>query len=589
MHLPSRPARRKKRFSGNMAEMVKDVGSSLARKCENRLNSLKGSRAPWEPVWDELGRMIMPRKAGRIYNSSSPSPDTSSEDELFDSTGVFANQTLANGQMSYITPADSRWFTLDAPMSKKGNDKIDQWFQKCSEIMQAELALSNFYSEIHELYFDDGCFGTSCMTVLPGKVATLNFETLPIGSYWIDEDDEGNIDTLFREMQLSARQCEMKFRKENLSPKMATALEKFHKDGKQGAVFIVAHGIYPRPYDEREAGKTDGKNKPWRSVYFVPGENHLISDSGFDEKAFFAARHALKSGDIYGISPGMASLADLRQLNFLVKQMDALAEVAAFPRVLIPSSMVDEVDLRAGGPTIFNENAPTAMPREWATGGRYDVGLDREKRKQAAVERLFYVDLFQMFSQTDKQMTAREVSERASEKLAQFTPAFARKTSELITPLLQRAFGICSRAGKFPPPPMELAEEGPDGLFIPDPSVAYNSRVALAIKALQNTAFFRTMEINGPLAQLHPEIMDNYDLDKISRDTSRNDGLPADWMRDKDVVEELRAGRAKAREEAQQQQQMLEASQAVKNVSGVQPGSMAEKAISGAAGAALQQ
>jgi len=562
-----------------MVDKIPDGGHSLAKYCGERLASLKSARASWEPTWDELARYIMPRKAGKIYHSTT-SPDTSAEEELFDSTGVFANQTLANGQMSYITPADSRWFTLDAPMSKKGDDEVDSWFQKCSEITQAELAGSNFYSEIHELYFDDGCFGTSCMIVLPGKSVSLNFEALPIGSYWIDEDDEGKIDTLFREIQLSARQAEMKFGADNLSPKMTAALEKFRKDGKQGSPFTVSHGIYPRPYDEREPGKMDRKNKPWRSVYFIAGENHLISDEGFDEKPFFVSRHAIKSGDIYGTSPGQSALADLRQLNFLVKQMDALAEVTAFPRFLAPSSMVDEIDLRAGGMTIFNENLPGALPKEWMTAGRYDVGLDREKRKQTAIERLFYVDLFQMFSQVDKQMTAREVAERASEKLAQFTPAFARKTTELITPLLQRVFGILLRAGKFPQPPMQAIEQGADGAFLPDPSVAYNSRVALAIKALQNTAFFRSMEINMPLAQQHPEIMDNYDLDKISRDTSRNDGLPADWMRDKDEVDEIRAGRAQAQAEAAQQQQMLDASMAAKNVGGIKPDSVAGQAIS---------
>lgn len=564
-----------------MSNKIQDGGHSLAKHCASRLNGLKGARAPWEPVWDEINRLFMPRKAGRIYNSAT-SPDTSAEDELFDSTGVFANQTLANGQMSYITPADSRWFALDAPVNKKGDDEVDQWFQKCSEIMQSGLAGSNFYSEIHELYFDDGGPGTTCIIALPGKTSPITFETLPIGSYWIDEDDEGKIDTLFRELSYTARQCEMKWGRDQLSPKMISAIEKFNKEGKDEGKFTIAHGIYPRPSNEREHGKADGKNKPWRSVYFVSGENHLISDEGFDEKPFFVGRHSLKSGDIYGHSPAMAAMADMRQLNFLVKQMDALAEVTAFPRIQVPSSMIDEVDLRAGGITVYNENMPNALPREWGTGGRYDVGLDREKRKQAAVERLFYVDLFQMFSSVDKQMTAREVAERASEKLAQFTPAFARKTTEIITPLLQRAFGIFSRLGLFPPPPMSLAEQGPDGPFIPDPNIAYNSRVALAIKSLQNTAFFRSMEINMPLAQQHPEIMDNYDLDQISRDTSRNDGLPADWMRPKEEVEEIRKGRAEAQAAAAQQQQILDASQAAKNVGGIQPGSIAGQAIEGA-------
>src|SRR5690606_4715799 len=117
-----------------------------------------------------------------------------------------------------------------------------------------------------------------------------------------------------------------------------------------------------------------------------------------------------------------------RQLNFLEKNMDALAEIAAFPRMLIPQNYVGDIDTRAGGVTYFDASNPNAAPREWATNGRYDVGLDRANRKQRAIEDAFHVDLFQMFSQQEKQMTATEVSERAAEKLIQFSPTFARMT-----------------------------------------------------------------------------------------------------------------------------------------------------------------
>jgi hypothetical protein len=275
-------------------------------------------------------------------------------------------------------------------------------------------------------------------------------------------------------------------------------------------------------------------------------------------------------------------LPEARQLNFLTKQLDALAEVTAFPRILVPSSMVDEVDMRAGGLSIFNENMPNAVPKEWLTGGRYDIGLDREKRKQAAIERAFHVDLFQMFANLDKQMTAREVAERSAEKLVQFTPAFARKTTELVTPLLRRCFGILLRMGAFPPPPQEAFDQTAEGMALPEPNVSYNSRVALAIKAMQNTAFYRTMESVMPLTEVQPDILDNFDLDEAARMVSRNDGLPDEIIRPIESRDEIRSARAEAQAKAAQQQEALAMSQAAKNVGGIKSDSMAAQALQAA-------
>ena len=164
-----------------------------------------------------------------------------------------------------------------------------------------------------------------------------------------------------------------------------------------------------------------------------------------------------------------------------------------------------------------------------------------------------------MFAQLQKQMTAREVAERASEKLIQFSPTFARLTTELFNPLLRRVFAILARAGKFPPPPQQLTMVG----YIPEPDVAYNSRIALAIKSLENAAFIRTSEMLLPYVQIKPDMLDNFDFDEICRDMARNDGLPARWLMEEEMVAQQRAARAQAQQQAMQAQQMEQAASAL--------------------------
>lgn len=529
-----------------------------------RHNDLTEQRRVWEPLWQDIADYCLPRKAEIANKQEYPSFNRT--ETLYDSTAVHSNMVLANGQLSYMTPADTRWFVYDPPAWLKNNDKAKQWFQRCSEIAQQSLANSNFYSEIHELYFDDGTFGTYCMYCEEGQNSPVVFQTFPVPSFAISENDEGMVDTLFREMQLTCEQAASKFGVENLSPKLQKAVEEYRKTGKGGnAKHDIIHAIYPRL--ERDAEKLDAENKPWASIYVEKSSKHVIRVSGFDEKPFFAGRHLKWSHSPYGWSPAWIATPEARQLNFLCKQLDALAEVKAFPRLLIPATHEGEVDLRAAGTTYFDPTNPAARPVEWATAGDYNIGLERENAKKEAIQRAFHVDLFQMFSSLDKQMTAREVAERSSEKLVQFSPTFALKTTELFNPLLRRVFSIHLRAGAFPPPPQDvLVPNAATGIpEIPEPEIQYVSRVALAIKALHNLAFMRTMERIAPITQIRPDVMDNYDWDRIARDVARNDGTPADWIMDEEEVTKMREERAAQQQAAmEQQQQMAQADMAAK-------------------------
>jgi hypothetical protein len=249
--------------------------------------------------------------------------------------------------------------------------------------------------------------------------------------------------------------------------------------------------------------------------------------------------------------------------------------------MLLPADHEGEVDQRASGITYFDPNRPDSVPREWMTQGDYSVGLDREKHKQEAIERAFHVDLFRMFSMLDKQMTAREVSERSSEKLNQFTPAFARKTTEVFNPMLRRVFSLLLKAGQFPAPPQSAIVQDPNTgeAYIPEPDVTYTSRIALAIKQLQNVSFMRSMEMLTPLVQVKPEILDNIDTDQVARDAMRNDGMPADWLVDEKQRDEMREARAEAIAEQQQQQQMMMMAEAAGKAGNVKGDSVLGQAL----------
>jgi hypothetical protein len=545
----------------------------------HRHETLKNKRAPWDSFWQDAAEYCMPRKAEIM--TSTTAPNTQRDAVLFDSTMIYANMVLSNGCMSYLTPADSRWFSFDPPMHLKGNDACEQYCRRCTEVASMELANSNFYTEIHELYLDRGCFGTAVLYCEEGRRTAINFRKFDIGTFSIAEDEEGYVDTLSREFTYTARQAVQKFGLDNVSEVIKDCFES-GKSEQMDREFIFIHQIFPRADDEIEFGKKDAANMPVASVYIDRDKKHLCRVSGYIEFPFFATRYLRWMNEhVYGWSPAWMALPEARQLNFLQKQMDALAELAAFPRFLVPDTHEGEVDYRAAGVTYYDANNPSALPQEWATAGKYDIGKDRVEMKRETINRCFHVDMFQMFANLERpQMTAREVTERASEKLVQFSPTFARLTSELYTPLLRRVWGLLSRAGKMPPPPKEMMVQGPDGAMVPEPNVVYSSRIALAIKNLENASLMSMFEMWSPIAELKPEVFDNANWDAMFRDSVRNAGLPARWVIEMEMVQDIRKQRAEQQAEMQKMAQQGAMAESIGKVGSVKEDSLVGRALS---------
>lgn len=499
--------------------------------------------------WQELGEFVSPRKAEITTKSNHPGENS----DLYDSTATNANMTLAQGQMSYVSPSEERWFALEPPEALKHLESARSYYAICTEIMATALADSNFYSEIHELYLDRSGFGIGNLYAeeSTSNASGLLFDACRIGSYWVSENNEKLIDTVFRERKMTARQLKQEFGEENLPKKVLEALK---ESSKQNDTFTVVHAVYPR--EGRDVTKADGANMPIASCWFMPELKHELREGGYDTMPYCVSRY-LKWGDSpYGWCPGWTALPDAKQLNFLEKMLDTLAEVTVFPRMLIPSSVEGEVDITAGGATVYNP-FNNAKPEEWLTGGRYDVGSARAERKEKNIREAYHYDLFKMFAQIEKQMTAREVAERSGEKLLQFSPTFARMTTELFNPLLNRVFRLLMRGRKFPQPPEDIIQIDRMGEHIAPPKIQYRSRIALAIRALQSSGFMNMLEAIQPIMAIDPSTRHIINTEKATRGLARNFGVPEEWLASEEEYQAAMQQEAEA-EQAQAQMNTIE-------------------------------
>lgn len=530
-----------------------------------RNQHLKDKRDPWMSTWQQLANYVQPRKNQITFKTSMPAIDQSID--LFDTTAISANMVLGAGQLQYVTPAAEPWCGLEIPehlLNTPAGQSTDlaTWYQVCGEIILRELGRSNFYTEVHEFYLDRGGMGTSNLFCQEGKRQALNFSCQAIGTYCIAEDDEGYVDTVFREFKLSVRQAVQKWGKEAMGPKV---LECYNdsKGERMDVEHTYIHAVFPRSDSERDHLKVDGINKPVASIYVCIEDQCIVSNQGFDEMPYFTSRYLTWGEEVWGYCPSIDIISTIRQVNFIERQMDALAEIAAFPRVLMPEHLEQAADLRAGGITVYDPQQQ-GKPEEWGTMGRYDIGQERVKTKQDAIRRAYHVDLFEMLAQQEKQMTAYETMQRVAEKLIQFSPTFGRLTTEFLSPLIQRLFGILYRGGFFPTPPAEAMADTLHGRGIIAPQVVFTSKIALAIKALQNHAFVEFMGIVGPLVNLNPDILDNIDQDVAFVAIARNVGVPAAWMRSQDSLDAIRQQKA----QAAQAQQAAQAAQGAAKAAG---------------------
>lgn len=502
-------------------------------------NSLKAARAPWESWWETLRQCVLPARQSRYEDSPTAAAESEAHQFLGDTTAVEACQKLASGHMSYMTPSNELWFKWSSPDPEAG-DEAESWYNRCSEIANRELALSNFYTELHECFLDRVGLGTGSLFGGSTRSGRLLFRHIPCGQFVCAENDEGTVDTYMREFTFTPHQAESKFGRKNLGPR-GRAMLASGRNPHEGTLRFL-HVVRPRAKRSRQ--HDDARNMPFESLYYSLDDQCTVQEGGYREMPYMVTRFLKWGEGVYGLAPARLVYPDIRQAQFLNRILDMLGEVAAFPRILELANQSGEVDLRAGGRTLINpESASLGFPREWATQGRYDVGMDRLRQKQESINRAFFVPMLELWSERKQQMTASEVYARENERVMLFSPSFTLFTSDFM-PMMQRIFALLFRMGKFPQPPTTVLKTDRAGeAGIEEPHVVYQGRIAMVMRRVQSEGIQHTLQRLQLLSGMDASLLDHVDLDRTFRLSARLDGVPEELLRSNAAVRRLRRQR----------------------------------------------
>jgi len=514
--------------------------TDLTKSLLSRFDKLQSQRQNWETHWQDVADYMQPRKAD--VTKQRARGDKRME-LIFDSSPIQAIELLAASLHGMLTNPSTPWFTLRfKDEDVDGEDEAKLWLQSATDAMYTAFNRSNFQQEIFELYHDLITFGTAAMFIEEDDADLIKFSTRHINEVFIAENDKGRIDTIYRRFKISARAAVQKF-----GDKISSDIRSIVDKDPYKEIEII-HAVYPRK--DFNPTKKDKSNMPFESVYIEFKTGNELSVSGFKEFPFVVPRYLKASNEIYGRSPAMTALPDVKMLNEMSKTTIKAAQKQVDPPLLVPDDgFLLPVRTVPGGLNFYRSGTRDRI-EPLNIGANNPLGLNMEQQRRDAIRAVFYVN--QLMMQDGPQMTATEVIQRNEEKMRLLGPVLGRLQSELLKPLIDRVFNILLRNNMLP--------QAPEFLSGRDIEIEYVSPLAKAQKSSELQSIMRAIEILGSLANVAP-VFDYVNFDNLVKHLADIVGVPQKILKSQSQVN---AERQQAQQQQQEMQQMQQVQQLAK-------------------------
>ena len=411
-----------------------------------RYDRLRSQRSSWEALWQDCYDYALPARRPTAATNATTGRVA---ERLFDATAADAAEQLAATLLAQLTPPWSRWFAFqpgrDIPEEQRG--ALASELDRAAELLQAQFDRSNLAVELHQAMLDLVVAGTACLACEEaplGEASAFRFSAVPLGDLALDESGSGRLDTVFRRQELTLEQLGQRYPMLEQQAWFATRRQR-EPEARLGILDCLLPAPAPRHgylfATILESGVLEESA--------LTEEARLLTAGRFDRAPFIAFRWLKAPGEIYGRSPVMKALPDIKTANKTVELVLKNASIAVTgiwqaddDGVLNPAN----VKLVPGAiiPKAVGSSGLTPL----AAPGRFDISqivledLRGRIRHALLADRLGQVDA--------PRMTATEVMERSAEMARQLGATFGRLQSELLNPLLLRAVAILQRRGEIP-------------------------------------------------------------------------------------------------------------------------------------------
>ncbi len=406
--------------------------------------SAKDRRSAWEGVWQDCYDFALPSRDSAVRGDSL---GPRRGDRLFDGTAPDAVDQLAASIMSQLTPPGGRWFGFSVGPDVVASDRAELGaaLERATAIMQSHIERSNFAVEMHQCYLDLVTAGTACLLfeeAPPGEPSAFRFTAVPLAHAVLDEGAGGRLDVTYRRCELTPAQLSARFQ---LSVEAERILGS--KDRRSDQRLAVIEAVIP-----------DGNGYRYVAVAEThtdrDGEPLILAQGRFASSPFINFRWLKAPGEIYGRSPVMKALPDIRTANKVVELVLKNASIAVTGIWQADDDgVINPATIKLIPGTIIPKAVGSAGLTPLQAPGRFDVSeLVLNQLRERIRKALFVEQLGQI---NGPRMTATEVLQRAAEIARILGAAYGRLQSELMAPLVSRARSILARRGEIEDFPLD--------------------------------------------------------------------------------------------------------------------------------------
>lgn len=513
----------------------------LAEEIANEYSYLKNERGKFEAEWSEVENLVAPSVFGFNTPENMPKRPT-----RFTSRPSNFFKILVTGLVGYSASPNIVWLKLSLEDEKALESYgVKDWLENIERIIYAELNRSTFYACLPKFVSNAGLYGHSVMLIDESQDFGLRFTVIPIKDVYLDIDDNGNTDIVYRTVNLTLRQAAVKFGVENLSSELQLDYEDKQKWNKN---IEFVHAVYKRKNYNPEM--KDGKNKAWASVYMEAGTNNIVKESGYDTNPYVIFYWDQIPNTAYSESPSSHALSDVKILNKTNEARLKVAQLSAEPPMNVPENMRGQESVIPGGFNYVDKTGQIMTPVQ--TGANFPITLQVTEYTENCIKDWFHVDFFLTLQNQQRVLTATEVLELQGEKAATLAPLIVNLNAAL-SQAVKRIISILSTQNKLPMPPQSVLEANN---FL---KIDFVGPLAQAQKKYHSTGgAAQALQFIAPVQNLSPASLDYVDFDVFVKEMLESQGMPQRIIRETEDVMKIRQQRAEQQAQMQQQQMQME-------------------------------
>lgn len=468
-----------------------------------RFRKAKSRRAVWEAHWQECYDFALPLRDAVLTAGVAGEKKA---DRLFDGTAPDAVDQLAASLLSELTPPWAQWFGLSASdrLEPSERDRVAPVLDRIATVLQSHFDRSNFAIEMHQCYLDVVTGGTASLLfeeAALGEPSAFRFTAVPLGQVVLEEGPEGRLDVTFRRCELTVAALHARFPDARL-PEAILRAAASDPDLRVGIVEAVVPSAGAYVY---------------AAVLEAESDETVLAQGRFEMTPFINFRWLKAPGEVYGRSPVMKALPDIKTANKVVELVLKNATIAVTGIWQADDDgVLNPANIKLVPGTIIPKAVGSQGLQPLVAPGRFDTSqlvLDDLRG------RIRHALLADKLGQTNSpKMTATEVLERSSEMARLLGATYGRLQSELLTPLVLRAVHILRRRGEIP------------DLVIDGREVDLQYRSPLAQSQAQRDARNMLTWLSS-LSQLGPDALAAIDPAAAARWLGRSFNVPADIIR----------------------------------------------------------